>query len=259
MKYDAIIIGAGTAGLACALKLSSEGKRVLVLERQAIPGGYATTFQRKGFTFESSVHCVDGLEDEGQVRSFLEEAGVTEGIEFVPLNSFARVIYPEHDFIIDFHRKSFSTYLQETFPQEKNNIKRLFLMLDAFYAQFDKWCVSGMPDALKIMLGPVIYPQFLGASFYTTEKLLDKYLKDMKLKAIFADIWRFMGLPPSRLSALYFLIVFRGYYYTGNFYVKGGFSRIFKRMVEKIEANGSRVIFNTTVNKIISDKSGLVR
>jgi len=258
MKYDAIIIGAGAAGLTCALKLSAEGKRVLVLERQIIPGGYATTFTRKGFTFESSIHCVDGLEEGGQVRDFLEETGVAQGIEFIQLNSFARIIYPEHDFILDFNRDNFVTILQEKFPQEKNNIKKLFCFFDDFYAQFDRWSASGMPGALKIILGPVIYPKFLKTSFYTIKQLLDGYLKDEELKAVLTDIWRFMGLAPSRVSALYFLLVFRGYYYNHNFSIKGGFDQIFQHMVKKIEENGSRVIFNTTVTKIISDKSGRV-
>jgi len=259
VKYDAVIIGAGTAGLACALRLSSEGKRVVVLERQALPGGYATNFQRRGFTFESSVHCVDGLEEGSQVRDFLEESGVAQNIEFLPLNNFARIIYPEHDFILDFNHQDFKALLEGGFPREKDNINRLFRLFDIFYAQFDNWCASCLPEAFKIILSPVIYPKVTRISAYTIEQLLDGYLKDEKLRAILTDIWRFMGLPPSRLCAFYFLLVFRGYYYSHNFYVKRGFSRIFRLMVEKIEENGSKVIFNTTANKIITDKSTRVR
>ncbi|MDD5155656.1 MAG: NAD(P)/FAD-dependent oxidoreductase [Candidatus Omnitrophica bacterium] len=258
MKYDAVIIGAGTAGLACALRLSAEGRKVLVLERQGLPGGYATTFQRRGFTFESSVHCVDGLEEGSQIRDFLEDTGVAKNIEFIQLNSFARMIYPEHDFILDFNRQDFMAFLQEQFPRQKDNIKRLFCSFDDFYAQFDRWCASRMPDVLKIILGPIIYPKFLRTSAYTVKQLLEGYLGDEKLKAILTDIWRFAGLPPGRLSALYFLLIFRGYNYSRNLYVKGGFIQIFRQMVKRIEDSGSRVMFNTAVNRIITDKSGRV-
>ncbi|MFZ2602947.1 MAG: FAD-dependent oxidoreductase, partial [Candidatus Omnitrophota bacterium] len=39
MKYDCIIIGAGVGGLTAALKLSQSGMKVLVIEKQPIPGG----------------------------------------------------------------------------------------------------------------------------------------------------------------------------------------------------------------------------
>ncbi|MEI8349650.1 MAG: FAD-dependent oxidoreductase [Candidatus Omnitrophota bacterium] len=71
-QYDAIVIGAGVGGLSAALELSDQGKRVLVLEHQPLAGGFATTFKRKGFTFEASVHCVDGLCPGSEIRNFLE-------------------------------------------------------------------------------------------------------------------------------------------------------------------------------------------
>jgi phytoene dehydrogenase-like protein len=42
-NYDCIIIGGGHNGLVCAAYLARAGKRVLVLERQAVAGGAAVT------------------------------------------------------------------------------------------------------------------------------------------------------------------------------------------------------------------------
>jgi len=38
-KYDAIVIGAGPAGLACSAELASKGLAVALLDEQASPGG----------------------------------------------------------------------------------------------------------------------------------------------------------------------------------------------------------------------------
>ncbi len=38
MDYDVVVVGAGVVGLACAARLSGDGMRVLVLEREAKPG-----------------------------------------------------------------------------------------------------------------------------------------------------------------------------------------------------------------------------
>ncbi len=256
MEYDAIIIGAGVGGLSCALKLSMGRKRVLLLERYSVPGGYATTFKRNGFVFESAVHCVDGLGKGGDIRNFLEDARIDKDIELVELNNFARFIYPEHDFIADFNPNSFIDYLKKEFPREKNNIDKFFSDVEAFYREFDKLRVSRLPMWLTIILSPIAFPRIAKTFTCTMNQFLAKYIKDEKAISIITGIWGFMGLPPEKLSAFYFLLVFRGYYYDGTSYVKGGFLKLFQAMANKFERLGGEVKFNTTVTKIKTDKNG---
>lgn len=69
--YDAIIIGAGLAGLAAGLRLQRGGLRVLVVERRDVPGGLCGTRMLDGYEFV--IACNDfgtGLERE------LNELGV---------------------------------------------------------------------------------------------------------------------------------------------------------------------------------------
>ena len=46
MKYDVIVIGSGLGGLICARQLAKEGWSVLMLERQAQPGGCLQSYRR---------------------------------------------------------------------------------------------------------------------------------------------------------------------------------------------------------------------
>ena len=254
MEYDAIIIGAGAAGLASALKLSCAGKKILLLEKQPEPGGFGTSFSRKGFVFESSLHCVDGLAKDGEVRNFLEECGVDKKIEFISLKDFSRIIYPEHDFVADFNRDNFINYLKKSFPKEAQNLDLLFAEFDKFYIQFDRFSYSRLPAWLKLLISPFAYPAIIKISFLTFGELVAKFISDEKLRAIISDIWRFIGLPPLKVSALYFLLVFRGYYYKSTAYIRGGYSRVFGAMVERIREAGSEVRFNTAVKKIVVKK-----
>jgi len=43
-KYDAVIIGAGISGLVCGCYLAKAGMNVLIVERNAQPGGYCISF-----------------------------------------------------------------------------------------------------------------------------------------------------------------------------------------------------------------------
>jgi protoporphyrinogen/coproporphyrinogen III oxidase len=51
-KVDVVVIGAGAAGLSCALRLADAGKSVLLLDRSDRPGGVIQTVRRQGFILE---------------------------------------------------------------------------------------------------------------------------------------------------------------------------------------------------------------
>lgn len=259
MEYDAVIIGAGVAGLVAGLKLTCLGKKIMLIEKQPLPGGFATSFRRKDFVFESSLHCVDSLGAGGELRNFLEEYGIDKSIDFIELKDFSRLIYPEHDFVADFNCENFKNYLRNSFPQEDKNIDRLFCEFDKFYKQLDNFFNLKLPTFLKLIISPFFYPRVIKASRCTIERFISEYIEDLKLKGILTDIWRFMGLPPSKLAALYFLIVFRGYYYNSTAYVKGGFSQLFQAMIEKINQMGGQIRFNTKVKKIITDEKNSLK
>lgn len=58
-KYDVIVIGAGNAGLAFACTATKNGLKTLLIERNVLPGGCATSFVRGRFEYESSLHELD--------------------------------------------------------------------------------------------------------------------------------------------------------------------------------------------------------
>lgn len=64
--YDAAVIGAGFGGLATALTLAEEGARVLLVETLGYPGGCASTYERRGYRFESGATLFSGF-DQGQL------------------------------------------------------------------------------------------------------------------------------------------------------------------------------------------------
>jgi len=49
MTYDYIIIGAGMGGITAGLELANNHKKVLILEKNSLPGGCVTTFKKGRF------------------------------------------------------------------------------------------------------------------------------------------------------------------------------------------------------------------
>lgn len=59
------VIGAGIGGLTAAALLAHRGYEVLVFDQALVPGGCASTFERRGFTFDVGATQVAGLEPGG--------------------------------------------------------------------------------------------------------------------------------------------------------------------------------------------------
>ncbi|NEQ97921.1 MAG: C-3',4' desaturase CrtD [Cyanothece sp. SIO2G6] len=71
-----VVVGAGIGGLTAAALLAHRGYSVLVVEQAAIPGGCASTFKRRGFTFDVGATQVAGLELGGIHHQIFSELGI---------------------------------------------------------------------------------------------------------------------------------------------------------------------------------------
>jgi C-3',4' desaturase CrtD len=65
MKDRIIVIGAGMGGLTAGALLAKRGYQVTIYDQAIVPGGCASTFKRKGFTFDVGATQVAGLEAGG--------------------------------------------------------------------------------------------------------------------------------------------------------------------------------------------------
>jgi len=258
MEYDCIIIGAGIGGLLAAFCLSQEGRKVIVLEAQPVVGGYASAFTRRGFTFESSLHCVGGMGKEGDMRKFLEEQGLAQDLEFIEPKEFCRIIYPENDFILDFSSSHRADHLKEYFPSQRSNIDGFFKAVDGFVREFDAFGEMRLPQWSLPLAMPFFFRNLMRASNLTAQEFIQRYTKDEKLASVLTDFWGFAGLPPARLSALYFLLVFQSYYFGSVAQIKGGFSRLLDVVAKRIQAAGGKIQFNTKVARILTQGQGKV-
>ncbi|MDX2256391.1 MAG: C-3',4' desaturase CrtD [Pseudanabaenaceae cyanobacterium bins.39] len=64
-QHKVIVVGAGIGGLTAAALLAKRGYEVVVYDLAIVPGGCASTFKRKGFTFDVGATQVAGLESGG--------------------------------------------------------------------------------------------------------------------------------------------------------------------------------------------------
>lgn len=72
-KSRVVVIGAGIGGLTAGALLARRGYQVLILDQAFVPGGCASTFKRRGFTFDVGATQVAGLEPGGIHKRIFDE------------------------------------------------------------------------------------------------------------------------------------------------------------------------------------------
>lgn len=258
-RYDTIIVGAGLGGLATASMLARKGRRVLVLERHYLPGGYATFFKRKDFTFDVSLHSFDGVVDGGSSYDIVRACGVADRIEFIPHKKLYRVIGENLDFSV-YHRQidEYKRGLSQMFPHERENLDRLFAESEKAYEQVGKFFVTSMPFWLKMMMMPFMFYKILKYEHSTVDEFLSRYVQDPQLKKLIAVQWSYYGLPPERLAYNYFGYPFIDYLKFGGYSIRGSSQSLSNALVDVIRENGGSVLTSRTVTKILVEK-GRVR
>ena len=75
-KSRVVVIGAGIGGLTAGALLAKRGYRVTIFDQAIVPGGCASTFKRRGFTFDVGATQVAGLEPGGIHHRIFQELGV---------------------------------------------------------------------------------------------------------------------------------------------------------------------------------------
>src|SRR5579872_6832226 len=129
-RFDAIVIGSGIGGLACACALTRAGRRVLVLERHFSAGGLTQTFSRKGFTWAVGLHYLGNMGEGDAARGIIDWlSGGT--IRFAPSGPVYDTVHlPEGlDFQFVRPQAALVAELKERFPASVDQIDAFFQAL----------------------------------------------------------------------------------------------------------------------------------
>ena len=200
MDYDVIIIGAGLGGLVCGTLLARTGLRVAVFEKKATVGGCCTSFTRNDFTFDLSVQSIGGCREEGRVWRLLDDLGVSESLELIPLEPAREYHFPDMKILQYADLDTHVDYLSSLFPQEENGIKAVYGIYRSLSEEIDRF-----PYSLAWFDPSHFEEEFPFTYRYREETLqdvLDAYIKDPQLKVILGVRSSYALLPPSSFSVI---------------------------------------------------------
>lgn len=227
VNYDAIVIGAGIAGLGVAGLLQMKGLKTVVFEKSRIPGGRCKTFDLDGWKVDSGTHCVD-LGTHSPCAVLLSKLN-----REIPWSENLKGLL----FYDDGSWKNMNEYLSMS-PEEEHQIRDL-----------EKWMLN-MTDEEIDQLDTV-----------SLSKLIDQKVTSLKI----AEFMKTIGMIQTTLthadiiSAGEFAAIYRealrtastsGFPYEHVRIPLGGVSTMIRAMVEAYESLGGTLLLGTPVQRL---------
>ncbi|NTV13532.1 MAG: NAD(P)/FAD-dependent oxidoreductase [Desulfobulbaceae bacterium] len=252
---DVVVIGAGAGGLTTAALLSQAGLATVVLESDTQVGGYLAGFQRRGFSFNTSIEWLNQCGPGGFVYQLFHSLGGAPPPECPPMRRIRRFKSDAYDYLLTSDPNELRDCLLRDFPADAAGIRAFFrdaerlgrrlAILDRNIMGTDTltWAekvrrnLRGLLWALPV-LRYVLTP---------VDRGLRRYFGSNGAEQVFGSHQTMMSVMVSVAWA-----------YAGNFQScpRGGSRSLALWLCERIRAAGSRVVLNSRVERVLLDEQG---
>lgn len=251
MNYDAIIVGAGVAGMTSAAFLSKKGHKVLLIEKEQQVGGLVSSFSVDGFLYDAGVR---GIVDSGIVKPMLKQLDlhvafvkslVTIGIEkeLIEIKSIESL-------------KEYRDMLLRLYPDSENDIdmilshiRKIMDYMDILYGIENPLFKDLKKDkeyVIKILVPWVFKFVAKAAKIKKYNRPIYEHLSDLTNNHQLIDIisQHFFQKTPASFALSYFSL------YLDYEYPVGGTYDLIKMLRESILKYGGCIKTNTEIQKI---------
>lgn len=251
---DAVIIGAGMGGLAAALELTLEGKKVVLIEQRNIPGGLATSLVRGRFEFEATLHGMQGIgpkENPRTTRKFLEKAGID--IDVIPINEAYRLIIPEEelDIVIPYNLTEMIDVIEKEAPGSKIPLTKLMELCNEIHDSVNYFSQEEGKKSIGKFDSFSKRKSFFRTAGYTADEVIKTFHLPKKALHIIYPYWLYLGVPLERVSFTTWAAMISDYFSNGAAVLKHNSYALSLAMEKRIRELGSVVKYNTRVENII--------
>lgn len=257
------VIGAGIGGLTAAALLARRGYQVTVYDQALVPGGCASTFSRRGFTFDVGATQVAGLEVGGIHQRIFAELGI-DLPDSVPCDPACAVFLPGETTPINVWRdpQKWQQERQKQFPGSEpfwQLLQKLFQASWRFQSRDpvlpprNWWDLGQLIAALRLDTA-ITFP----FTFMTVGDALRLYglEADKRLKTFLDLQLKLYSQVTADETALLYAATALGVSQSpqGLSHLQGSMQVLSDRLVTALEKYGGKLQMRHTVEKILTEK-----
>lgn len=253
--YEVIVIGSGIGSLTAAAVLAKEGKKVLVLERHYVAGGYTHVFKRPGYEWDVGIHYIGEMHRRNSMTRKLFDY-VTDGkLKWADMGEvYDRVVIG--DDVYDFVKgtQNWKDRLKAYFPEEETAIDQYVEAIFAATKASAKFFMEkAMPPLLSKVAGGYMRSGFLKYAEKTTLEVIQGFTQNERLIKVLTAQFGDYGLPPAESSFAMHAALVR-HYFSGGYFPIGGSSRIVETIAPVIAGAGGTILTNAEVDELVVEQ-----
>ncbi|MBL4586895.1 MAG: NAD(P)/FAD-dependent oxidoreductase [Flavobacteriales bacterium] len=250
--YDAIVIGSGLGAMTFGAIMAKQGKKILLLEKHYVPGGFTHIFKRKEYEWDVGIHYVGDVHHDFTFMSLLFDHVTDHQLEWQEMDEvYDRIILGNNTYDFRSGKENFVEMLYEKFPGEEDAIDTYIATVYRSAGQNKKFFQErAFPALLSKLFGSFYTKKYYELSDRTTSEVLDEITDNKELKAVLAGQYGDHGMPPGESSFAIQAVVNKHYWKGGAFPI-GGCQRIAETIIPVIEKAGGAVAVRAGVEKII--------
>ncbi len=254
------VIGAGLSGLSAACHLVGQGHEVVLLEREALPGGRGLRLRQDGFAFDTgpTVMTMPGLVDDA-----LRAVGTTidDVLPMRRLDPAYRARFADGSEILVRH--GVDAMRQEIADTCGRADAEQFVhfaswLRELYRVEMPHFIDANLTTPLDLLSSPSAALRLtrLGG-FRRLGPVIRKWFADDRLHRLFSFQALYAGLPPERALAIYAVITYMDSI-EGVWFPEGGMDAIPVAMAAAAERAGAHVQYSASVERLLLDGKGAV-
>ena len=247
-RVDAVVVGGGLGGLAAAVTLVGQGRRTVVLEQHTLPGGYASSFQRGPYRFDTALHALNGLSPGGGVDRLYRDLGIWDRLRLHRLDPLYILRGGGHQVVAHADPYQYEAELVRCFPEEATGIRTYLDETHAVYRDTRRLEVdqaTGRSPSLQELT--TRYPNLVQVSGETWDQMMSRHVEDPQARSALGALWGYVGLPPSQCAALVGAVATASYHEHGGWYPAGGAQALSGALVRVLRERGGEIRYGQLV------------
>ena len=259
MSKKIIIIGAGIAGLSAGCYLQMNGYQTEIFEMYSLPGGLCTSWKRKDYTFNGSIHWLVGTCENMNLHKIWEELHAIDNAKIVNHNEFFRIEFDDGEFFREYTDvNKLEEEMLRVAPEDEETIREFIDTVKEF-AKYD-FPVDKAPelygaiDGIKFLFKYRHLLKLLRKWMVISIEEYSKKFKNENMKLIFSQL---LGLD-SQISMVMLLMTLAWMHRKCAGYPLGGSLEFAKAIEKRYISLGGKIHYNSKVSKIIVENNRAV-
>ena len=245
-----VVVGAGLAGLSAALRLAGAGRKVTVVEREAVPGGRNGLLKKSGYSFDTGPSVLTMPDLISDALACVGE-DIKDWLDLVPLKPLYRAFY--HDGSqLDVHadtNQMQAEIAKSISSKEAEGYARYVEFVTKLYKYEMKDFIDRNIDSPLNLLTPNLARLIALGGFRKLAPKVNQFLKDPRTQKVYSFQAMYAGVSPQQALAIYAVIAYMDSV-NGVFFPKGGMHAVPRALAGAAEKHGVTFKYSSTVTSI---------